>query len=263
MQITRETVPVVQSARGLLALLALSAAAYASPQGAPAEEDKGPGWSFTLAPYFWATGFDGDLTLDGQEIEGDGSSSGLPREFALSGFLGHFEARHGPWAFALSPVYLHVEADGDDTPPTDSDIVIEGAIVEGFATRALGRGWQALAGVRTYALDTEVDVTIGGVAQPELDADKSWLDPIVGVRFEPVLSERWTMSARADVGGFGLGSDLSWNASLNAGYRLSSYARVFLGYRVLDFDFADGSGSDRVEYDVRFSGPLVGVAFDL
>lgn len=238
----------------------LAGTVSAVPQGPSAEED---GWTFTIAPYYWATGFDGQLTLDGQEIEGDGTSDGFPRDYALSGFLGHFEARRGPWALALSPVFLNVEADGDDTPPTDSDIEIGGAIVEGFVTHAIGRGWQALAGARFYSLDTQVEVTIGGVPQPDLDAHRDWVDPILGLRFEPGLAERWTLSARADVGGFGVGSDFAWNATAVAGYRLGGVARAFLGYRVLDFDFADGSGSERVEYDVRFAGPLIGLAFDL
>ena len=85
---------------------------------------------------------------------------------------------------------------------------------------------------------------------------------ILGLRFARA-GERWSFHARADVGGFGLGSDFAWNASTEVGYRVATWARLFLGYRALDFDFADGSGSDRVEYDVRLWGPLVGVSFDL
>ena len=247
-------------ARAMAALFVLAGTARAVPQGATEGEDD---WRFTLAPYYWATGFDGELTLDGAEVEGDGSSDGFPRDFALSGFLGHFEARRGPWAFALSPIFLDVEAEGHEEPATDTETEIEGAIVEGFATRTLWWGLQALVGARYYALDTRAEVTVDDVPQPELDADKDWVDPILGLRFEPALPDRWTLSARIDVGGFGLGSDFAWNASLVAGYRLAGWARVFLGYRVLDFDFADGSGSGRVDYDVRFSGPLLGIAFDL
>jgi len=246
-------------------LLASSRAAQSvappSPAVPPASE---PGWSFVLAPYLWFVGFDGNLTIDGQETGGDGDSSGFPGEVSLAGgFLGHFEARKGPWAFALSPVYVNVEIDGDDAPPVATDLTLSGTIVEGFATRALGRGWELLGGVRYYGLDAEVDVTLGGVPQPGRDTDKSWLDPIVGVRYASEFAEDWSFRARLDVGGFGVGSDFAWNAATEVGYRVASYARLFAGYRALDFDFADGSGSDRVEYDVRLWGPLVGVSFEL
>ena len=83
------------------------------------------------------------------------------------------------------------------------------------------------------------------------------------MRYERPFAEDWAFHARADVGGFGVGSDFAWNAQALVDYRLSSYARVFLGYRALDFDFADGSGSDRVEYDLRLWGPLIGISFEL
>jgi hypothetical protein len=140
--------------------------------------------------------------------------------------------------------------------------MLSGAIVEGFATRELAPGWQILGGVRYYSLDAEADISVSGVPQSELDGDKAWVDPIIGGRFEHSFSERWSVHVRADVGGFGLGSDFAWNASILGAYALSKHFRAFLGYRALDFDFADGSAADRVEYDVRLWGPLIGVSFD-
>jgi hypothetical protein len=252
-----------RSFSGAFLVLVLSTPLSASQSEGPALERE-QGWSFLLAPYLWIVGFDGELTIDGQEIDGDGDSGGFPREFSLTGgFLGHFEARKGPWALALSPVLVDVESDGDDTPPVDTDIALSGTIVEGFAAYAFGGGWDVLGGVRYYAVDADVDVSLGGVPQPDLEADKSWIDPILGVRYASLLGERWSFQARADVGGFGVGSDFAWNAATELGFRLASCARLFVGYRALDFDFADGSGSERVEYDVRLWGPLVGVSFDL
>ena len=246
-----------------LFLLALCMPVSAAQSGGPEEQDEA-GWSFTLAPYIWAVGFDGNLTIDGQEVEGDGDSNGFPGELSLTGgFLGHFEAQRGPWALALSPVLVDVEIDGDDSPPVDTNLALSGTIVEGFATYAIGAGWQVLGGVRYYALDAEVEASLGGVPLPDLDADKSWFDPILGLRYGSTFAERWSFQARADVGGFGIGSDFAWNADTELGYRLAAWARLFVGYRALDFDFADGSGSDRVEYDVRLWGPLFGVSFDL
>jgi hypothetical protein len=249
--------------RPLLALLSLQLALSVRSEaqaGTPVENGEDD-WKFTVAPYLWVAGIDGDLTIDGQEFEGDGDRSGFPGEISLSGFLGHFEARKDRWSFALSPVFIDVEMVGEDSPPLDSDLKLAGVLVDGFAAYELAPGWEVLGGVRYYDLDAEAHITLEGDPQPTLEADKSWLDPIVGVRYAASFDERWSCNVRADVGGFGIGSDFAWNASALVGYEVSRVTRLFLGYRALAFDFADGSGSERVEYDVRLWGPIVGVSF--
>jgi hypothetical protein len=262
---------VVAGALALTALAGSASAQGASEQGASAHGANAHGaseraadeWSFSLTPYYWATSFDGTLTFDGEAIEGDGSSGGFPEEFALSGFLGHFEAQKARWSFALSPVFVNIETEADDSSANDTQLDLSGAIVEGFAAYEFARGWDVLGGVRYYDLETEADVAIGGVPQPGLDSSRDWIDPIVGLRYASSFVDDWWFQARADVGGFGVGSDFAWNAVLAVGYDLSEWARLQLGYRALDFDFADGSGSDRVDYDVRLCGPLIGVTFSL
>ncbi len=238
----------------LMSLVVLAIGAQAQDTGDAAAGD----WKVTLTPYYWATGFDGTLTFDGEEIEGDGTSSGFPEDFALTGFLGHFEAEKKAWSFALSPVFVHIETDADDTS-TGAELELSGAIIEGFAAYEFARGWDVLGGVRYYDLETEAELALGGT----LDSGRDWIDPIVGLRCARPLADDWWFHARADVGGFDVGSEFAWNAVLAVGYDMSDWARLQLGYRALDFDFADGSGSDRVDYDLRLCGPLVGVTFSL
>ena len=38
---------------------------------------------------------------------------------------------------------------------------------------------------------------------------KSWLDPLVGVRFNHEFNDRWSVVLRGDVGGFGVSSELA------------------------------------------------------
>ena len=52
-------------------------------------------------------------------------------------------------------------------------------------------------------------------------AGKSWIDPFVGVHFMAPLAERWWFGARGDVGGFGVGSDLAWQAYADIGFNAS------------------------------------------
>jgi hypothetical protein len=68
---------------------------------------------------------------------------------------------------------------------------------------------------------------------------------------------------RADVGGFGAGSQFSWNA-------LAAYSFVFakrdgvtysgmLGYRAVDADYEQGSGRTKFVYDIVIHGPVTGL----
>jgi hypothetical protein len=242
--------------RTAAALLALAPFASAAQTGGSAAAEH-EGWRFSLTPYYWAVDFDGSLTFDDETIEGDGGGDGFPDEYALSGFLGHFEARKNAWAFAFSPVIVNIETDAEDSTSNETELELSGAILEGFAAYEFAPRWSVLGGVRYYDLETSADLALGG----GIDSSRDWIDPIVGVRYESSFADRWWLHGRADAGGFGVGSDFAWNAVLAVGYDMSDWARLQLGYRALDFDFADGSGSDRVDYDVLLCGPLLGVTF--
>jgi hypothetical protein len=113
-----------------------------------------------------------------------------------------------------------------------------------------------LAGARLTYLRVELDVDPG----PTVDDSESWVDPLIGLRGDLELTERLALFAEADVGGFGIGSDLAWNAQLFLTYRTAVFGvatDLALGYRALrqDYDHNDFA------YDVTTSGPIIGAAF--
>jgi hypothetical protein len=67
---------------------------------------------------------------------------------------------------------------------------------------------------------------------------------------------------RADVGGFGVGSQFSWNALAAYSWEIAVRDGVtysgLLGYRALDVDYEQGSGRNKYEYDVLQHGPVDG-----
>jgi len=94
--------------------------------------------------------------------------------------------------------------------------------------------------------------------QRRLGQDESWIDPIVGARASVDLSEHWALSARADVGGFGVGSEFAWQAFAAVGYRFKMGridATAFLGYRALSEDYSNGD----FRWDVVTHGPVLGL----
>lgn len=231
------------------------------PQPLPTPPPQEPSWTFDAFIYYWSAAVSGDLTVDGESVDLEGGGDGFSGETALSGFLGHFEAHRGPWSFALAPIFVNVDASGSESGGVDADVEIKAQIHEGFVARELGGSWDWLAGLRYYELDTEMDLSLGGVLSGTADSNHAWIDPIVGLRYHDDLGEHWSVHARADVGGFGVGSELAWNASALLGYRFSPWCAAVLGYRALSLDFESGSGSDRLAYDLTMNGPIIGVSF--
>jgi len=67
---------------------------------------------------------------------------------------------------------------------------------------------------------------------------------------------------RADIGGFGLGSDLTWQIQAYAGYRFSKLFQITAGYRIMSIDYEKGSGQDRFLYDMNTFGPVLRLGFN-
>ena len=91
----------------------------------------------------------------------------------------------------------------------------------------------------------------------------SWTDPLVGVRYLHPISPRWRLIAQGDVGGFGAGSEFSWNTAFGVSYATSDHMQFQIVYRTLSVDRESpgiGGGSP-VDVAITISGPLIGFAF--
>jgi len=110
-------------------------------------------------------------------------------------------------------------------------------------------------GMRYVALESDVQLVPG----PAGNARESWLDPLVGARFKHDFNERWSVSLRGDVGGFGVASELTTNLSATFGYRITDAMTLRVGYRALEMDFDDGG----FVLDAIAQGYAVGLSFAL
>ncbi len=225
----------------------------------PGEDDAG--WSFQLAPYVWMAGVKADVGVGPFQASGEGDFIDLVKKLDLGAML-HFEGRKERWGFFLDGLYMNLS---DDAKVRVANVRVRGIDIDGGLEMALleagafyrfgeaGLSFDALAGVRYLSIDVEVKPG----PFPTLSEDKHWVDPIIGGRFHLGLSERWLLSLRGDIGGFGVGSDLTWNVAAHLGYRLSERTTLAFGYRHLAIDLASGN----LELDLEFSGPFFGISF--
>ncbi|MEO8350145.1 MAG: hypothetical protein ABI680_00350 [Chthoniobacteraceae bacterium] len=86
-------------------------------------------------------------------------------------------------------------------------------------------------------------------------ADKQWMDPLIGLRGQWNITDRFFFAAQADIGGFGVSSRLTWLAQATFGYNFNKNIYTELGYRYLYTDYNQGG----FLYDMTEDGVFLGL----
>jgi len=116
--------------------------------------------------------------------------------------------------------------------------------------------------------DLEIEsIDVGNVALDDQDFNRSvtLLEPMIGARIGLDLSERWAIGMRGDVSGFGINGDenLTWNFLAGTQYWLSRSTALQLAYRINQFIYEDGDGTDSYGLDLTQEGLWLGMVFRL
>lgn len=259
-----------------------------------------PTWTFSVTPYAWLPSINGTSTIKGRSIDIDATFIDLlhrkiPKE--LFGLMGAFEARKGPTSIWTDLVYMKVGASDSGarvrsvhpnvggTLAAAASVQFEMFIAEAalayeiFHWRGAAPGTQTsldlYGGGRFWWQNAEAslaltaglniaDLTLSGGRAVAGSGDVTWFDPLVGLRLRHHFSPSTEFVLRGDVGGFGAGSEFSWQAMglLNWDFARTQHAlwSAVLGYRALYVDFEKGSGNTLYEYDMLTHGPIIGVS---
>lgn len=192
------------------------------------------GWSWRVAPYLFAANIDGTVEIDGTKVETDVAFSDVLQhlDFAAALFL---EGRHGPWGFLVDSSYVDLGEDGKGPAGVTREADLELGLLglAGLYHVSPTSPFDAALGLR-YA-SVKADVQVGPLAK---SGDSRLLDVYVGGRAVWPFAQRWRFSLYGDVGTGD--SDLTWQALANLGYDFGNWGLNF-GYRILAYDFEDGS----------------------
>lgn len=88
-----------------------------------------------------------------------------------------------------------------------------------------------------------------------------WVDPVIGLRATYVPYDNWFLSGWFDFGGFGVGSQQTYQLIGTVGYRFENGLDLFAAYRSYHFKYETGSGADYLDLDLTYSGPEFGLAY--
>jgi opacity protein-like surface antigen len=243
--------------RILVTALAAALLCTATPGTAHAAEGE---WEYTLVPYAWLAGIDGEVAVGRQTFEPSLSFGDIFENLDFGAML-HFQAKKGRLGLFIDPTYINlgsertvgsVEAELDVT----MWLVEFGALYELWADNA-GMSIDVLGGGRYLSLENEIEVP--GIAA--VSDTKSGIDPLVGARFMADLTSSVPLLVRGDIGGFGVNTEFSWQLIALLGYRFSPTMTLWGGYRALDLDVEEGERDALFEAKVNLNGPILGLAF--
>jgi hypothetical protein len=114
----------------------------------------------------------------------------------------------------------------------------------------------------TASADINV-ITPGGGKKMSSSKSNTWFDPLLVTRLKKSVNEKWLFQLRADIGGFGVGSQFAWQLQPDIFYRVSKLLQFGLGYRIISMDYNnDSGGGDRFVYDMDEYGPQIRIGFN-
>jgi hypothetical protein len=122
---------------------------------------------------------------------------------------------------------------------------------------------RARAQARVEGIKREMSRKIARTLESQLDRTVSrtddWFDPYIGLRGRYNFTDRLYLTAKGDVGGFGIGSELNWQAEGALGFQLTPSIFAEAGYRALGIDNEDNG----LTYDTITHGAQVtaGISF--
>lgn len=242
----------------IIALAAITAAPVVSAQATP---DAASPWKSTVELYLMGPTLDGTVGIG--PIDGDVEVDAGTVFDALDGaFLGTYVGEADRWGVLIDLAYMDLKEDGKGPLGlVDYEVNVKQTILGLVGLYRLTDTLQFTFGGRY--VDVTNRLTLTGPNQGRgAKASESWFDPTVGLRYVAPLSEKWVFSGAADIGGWGVGSDLTWYWSANIAYRMTQRSQIYAGYRYIDFDYEDGEGRDRFKFDMAQHGPLVGFRFE-
>jgi hypothetical protein len=221
------------------------------------------GWEFTFSPYAWIAGVDGQLRTPLRrepEIDMSADFEDLLSNLRSVPIMAMAEVRYGRFGLVGDLMNLSLEQD-----ITTRDVFYSGGKARVTTTGAgliglfrvvdLPEGSLDLGGgIRPWWVSTRVSLDSALAQSRSFKQSTNWVDPVIAVRVHLPLTEQLGVTVYADIGGFGAGSELTWQALGVFDWRANDWLSLHAGWRYLAFDFKDR----RTSLDTSLSGPIFG-----
>lgn len=217
-------------------------------------------WRQTVFLYGMGAAIDGDAQIGPLSVPVDVSISDVFDALDVGG-MAAYRIDNGTWSFSVDVTYMDLGWGKTGAQGLASvELDVEQLTVMGTLGRRLSPRLEALLTVAYFDLSADLRAQ---VLQQQLSAsrDADWFDPLIGLTYRQPFADKWTLDLRGDVGGFGIGSDLTLHGWVKLVRQNSPLFSWYLGYRYIAYDYETGSGPNFQSYDLQQHGPGIGVAW--
>lgn len=241
---------------------ALSMTALITVSSVTTAEDQ---WQYQLSPYVWFVGIEGDVAaipgLPTVPIELSPSDTLKDTE---ASYMVLFKAQKNRHGLFIDTLYTDTQSDVELLPKLGLKVksTSRNTLVSvGYSYELMnseGALAEAFAGLRYWDVDTILTFNGDLLAGTKLKNREDWFDPLIGISGRtPVGNSDFFTSGWLAIGGFNMGSDFFYDATINVGYQWSDSIDTMLGYRLFDVDYEDGD----YLYNVKTSGWVLGLSW--
>lgn len=229
-----------------------------------------PAFALQVTPYLWAAGIEGHVSPfeRGPTIPIEKPFSEIWDDLNFGGFVNVW-GRYESFVFSADVMYVDTtdaKSFGPLPPPLPPIPSAEAEVDTQQFTATLQGGYRvidapsftldALGGVRFWHIANDVSVEAGPISL-QYDEDFGWADPVIGARAFLRITDKLSLQAQADYGGFDVGAEETWQVLATANYVLSDHFSISGGYKVLNVNYDD----DGHVFDTTLSGPVLGVTW--
>jgi len=223
-------------------------------------------WQFQLAPfYLWTWTVSGDMTVRDTTADVDVDLTDLVDNLQgalVANFQGFYKNK---WGFLFDYNYARF-AENTYQGPLYLDVNMTMQLLEFDGLYRLSpkadHFLDIKAGMRYIGLDPTVKI-YAPRRYNKVDNKQDWVDPVVGLRWIWQFADQLQLALLGDIGGFGVGSEFTWQGAATIDWKPFQHVSFRGGYRAIYADYEDGSrySPDYFHYDATIHGPMLGVVF--
>ncbi len=215
-------------------------------------------WQFVLTPVLWNASV--SATLSDDDSGGDLPIDPDYRFFTLDNLDDYmslkFEANHGRFGILFDSLRARYQ-DGTGNNLADFTVGSELGFLQASARYQLYKEHKLdlIIGVQRSFLDIDQTRRLGTMPSSTTKYSFDWTDPLIGLRYQHLISEQWVVWLRGSMGGFNVDTQRIIDASADFQYLINSSISFTIGYRYLEIDFKE----DDILYDVTLDGLHIGL----
>lgn len=247
----------------LLCLLVIFTGAAVSAQTTETEKK----WNFLAEPYLMFPYMNGETGIGNNLILPVEASPGDIFNKLQMGAMVFLKAQTPKWIITSDLVYMNLNQD-----LTPGIILHDGSVTAKqliWEPAGLYRPMPFLAiglGGRLNYVQTSVDGSVNTIPEGTSPISgrhhKTWFDPIIIVQLETDIHDKWLFKFRGDVGGFNVGSALTWQLQGDVGYRFTKLFQLSVGYRYISIDYSSGDAPREFVFNMGEYGPTIKFGFN-